>query len=152
MDPYLIALARAAENGENCPVVRLVLQSGDLVIGQPTKSRYFVDSTFTGLRQEAAAELGRRPRKQRKDDPGDANTLANTALRPMNVNVDVTEPHYLTLSSAQVFWGGRADGVNARAIRVALAGVMLWWITGATEFKGSGGGYGVGIGAIFPMD
>jgi hypothetical protein len=80
MDPYLLALARAAQDGETCPMVRLVLESGALVVGQPTTSRVFVDATFAAMRQEAAAQLSR---KQRKDDPDAAIALATDALRPI---------------------------------------------------------------------
>jgi hypothetical protein len=59
----------------------------------------------------------------------------------------------MTLTSAQVFWGGGADGINARAIRVALAAVTIWWITGARDFKGqAGSGAGFAVGGIFPID
>jgi len=152
MDPYLLALARAAEDGETCPMVRLVLESGTLVVGQPTTSRAFVDATFEAMRHEAAAQ---RSRKQRKGDSDAAIALATDALRPINVSVDAGTTDYLTLRDVQAFWGGGADGVNARVIRVALAGVMMWWITGARTFKGqagSGAGIGVGVGGIFPID
>jgi hypothetical protein len=46
--------------------------------------------------------------------------------------------------------GGRADGMHAPALRVALGAITLWWITGAEDFKAAGGA-AVGVGALFPV-
>ena len=50
VDPYLAALARAAEAGTPCPAVWMTLDSGDNVTGTPHPSREFVDETFQILK------------------------------------------------------------------------------------------------------
>jgi hypothetical protein len=48
-DPYLVALAKAVENGTDSPPLWLTLHSGDLVTGTPAPSRAFIDGTFRAL-------------------------------------------------------------------------------------------------------
>jgi hypothetical protein len=109
-----------------------------------------VESTYSGLRMEAAQVLHRRPRKARKCDPGNPEALATEAIAPTSITVDVREPQHLTVSDVQVFWGGRADGIRAAALRIALASVAFWWVNGATDFKAPAG-HAVSVGALFPI-
>jgi len=93
-----------------------------------------------------ARALKSRPRRDRKDDPGDAHALASEALRVFSES-DGSEA-VLTLRQARVTWSGRGDGAEVPAVRVPVSSVAAWWLAGAgKEVKGAPG-VSFGVGAL----
>ena len=149
VDPYLAALARAAEAGTPCPHIWMTLHSGDLVSGTPHPSREFVEETFQFLRDDIFRTA---PRKGLKGDRDSAAIdAANEVIKPFNVEIDTPESHAMTLKNATVLWGGaNGDGSRLPVLRIRLDSVALWWLRGRKDFKGGKssffGGVGVSLG------
>lgn len=134
MDPYLMALVAAAESGEECPPLWCTLTSGDLVSGTPTRSVEFVDASEQALTRRYGKRGGLL--KRAADNP---EALAAARLSALHAARDQTSSQYMTLAGARVRWGGRSDGGEFPALRVALDAVAVWWLAGGQELKASGG-------------
>jgi hypothetical protein len=143
MDPYLVAMVRAAQSGEPCPPVWMTLNSGDLVTGTPTRSDRFVEETAGAL----ASRYQSRGLKRRSSEETVGRSVAEVA--PMRaVNPDASEPTTITLADARIRWGGRGDGADLPVVRVALDAVALWWLAGGKEIKSSSTSFFVGATGI----
>lgn len=148
MDPYLVALARAAEAGQPCPAIWLTASGGELVTGKPTRSRDFIEHTYDTLLHHRHRVKG--IRKKEPEEGKEPETLATADIAPINVEVDsAAEPDSITLLNARVFYGGRADGVDLRTVRIRLSAITLWWIAGGKPFKPPSGFI---FGAVVPID
>ena len=150
VDPYLAAMARAAEAGTPCPAVWMTLDSGDIVTGTPHPSREFVDETFQMLADEIFREM--RVKGLKADRQSASVDAANHRIKPFNVEIDTSEPHAMTLKDATVLWNG-ADGDGSRipVLRIHLDSVALWWVTGLKSFKGGRSSFFGAVGVGIPL-
>jgi hypothetical protein len=147
-DPKLVALARAADEGEPCPQLRLV-SGPTMILGTPVKSDRFAEAADEAVEQEVWAHVQQKYR--RKDAPGVYHEVVN-GLRPTLDRADETpeppEPVAFTMVGALVWGFGEASGQRVPVLRVSLESISAWWLGAGTEVKGSGGGgwfYGMSI-------
>lgn len=138
IDPYLVALFKAAEDGEECFPVRMTLISGDRVRGTPVATREFVRSSFKSLvnfysmRQPEVVKRAKRDQRQPLIEEE-----AGKAIAPFNVEIDTSGQEAITLANATVLFAGRDAGVELPVVRVQLSSVAVWWMAGTKEVKGS---------------
>lgn len=155
IDHRLLAIARAAEAGEECPPVRL-LTDGHMLTGKPGSWDLFRDGNWLPLVGEMQAAVGKRPKSERKDKPVSREEIEAHALqlyKPMDgaPSEDGADPTALSL--IDVTWG-LPSGEVARvpAMRVALSSVAAWWVAGVTpvnqQDRGGGGWF---VGGVFPI-
>ena len=139
MDPDLLEVARAAEEGTRFPEIRL-FAGGHFFQGTPGPSRSFIEASRIALVRDFEIELARRPRRQRKQDPRDPEELTHHLLAPFRrFRAQHDDAPVLTLVNAR-WWplvaGG--SGLALPAVRVPVASVTAWWIAGAVEVPPEG--------------
>jgi hypothetical protein len=152
VDTQLVRLVRAAEAGQRCPPVRVFAGSA-LYLGTPGPSSVFAEFMREPLAEVYTEVLSKRPRRERKQDPGDPWAMASEALEVLSpARPDDGEPTALTLLRAQWWPVGPGDGLNVPAIRIPLAAVDSWWLAGGSTAKAPGSGPSVFAGIVTPVD
>jgi hypothetical protein len=149
VDDQLVSIIKAAEAHRVCPPLRLVTVGGDWATGTPGSTADFVEAMRSPLHQHVEESLKARPRRERKDIPLEAQPIVDEALSAMPPPQGDHQPT-LTLLKARMMWSGRDDGMEVPAIRIPVEAVAAWWIAGAKQVKGGGGGWIAG--GIFPID
>lgn len=152
MDPKLIVLARAANQGEVCPPINLLL-SGGLVIGQPVSPDAFDQPSRRAVEQRVWSGMPE-ARKGRKED--EKLALYRQAMEPMKPVFDaMAEPDEETLGAALTIADAQwlppsGDGLRIKALRVPLASISAWWM-GAGERISAGSSWSFFFGGIVPV-
>jgi hypothetical protein len=124
-DPLLVAVARAADAGAECPALRLLVGNGVLV-GQPGPVSGFLEAARVPLIREAMTD--------RPTEPEGVAARVTEYLHTIHDHVEVAddqEPTALTLYDAQ--WQsaeGKLGLESIPVIRVPLAAISAWWIAG----------------------
>jgi hypothetical protein len=153
VDAQLVALARAAEEGEQCPPVR-VLAGNQLFLGQPKASSVVFDNVYAEALAQARRTLDRRSRSEKKADPGDPDALAAPFLDPLRESLTASGedgvPTALTLAPAQ-WWPMAGDGLAVPVLRIPLNAVDAWWVVHGNVLK-AGSSRTWFVGAIFPLN
>jgi hypothetical protein len=145
VDPFLVDLLTAAETGTTVPTLVLVTQGGDLVYGSPVPSREFAGLVRDRLSESAWNSLKQRPRRLRKEDPGDPDALATSTLNLLGRTK--SDDPVVTLANVRILWSGRGGGVDLPATRVPLSAVTAWWFLGTGREVKAGSGVSFGVGA-----
>jgi hypothetical protein len=154
MDPKLRALARSAAEGKPCPVVNLLLPSGALLIGRPTRPEDFEETSKRGVEQHAWEALHMKGMRKRKEE--EKLELYRESMKPLTEVfkaiqvVDKEGEMALTLENAQ--WLPPAgDGLKLPVIRVPVEAVVGWWFGGGERISG-GGSWSFFFGGVVPID
>lgn len=134
MDELLQVLAMKAERGEETPLVR-VIAGGQMYVGFPAASRAFLEATHAATVSELTADLGKRNRRERRNNPGNPQALASESLQALEtpaVRTAATDaPRVLTL--VDVRWLPPAgSGFNLPTVRIVLDAVEAWWVAGGS--------------------
>lgn len=146
MDPYLAAIAAAAERGEECEPLWLTLASGDLITGVPAPARAYIDATYHALLDRF--NRGGRTQARRQASQSAAADAAREVIASVNINLAPGYVETITLTNAKVVWGGRGDGADLPAVRVNLSTVALWWMAGGKPFRAPASFFG---GVVVPI-
>ena len=139
-DRKLVELARAAERGDFCPMIRLVT-AGDLITGRPIASRHFAEAHEAGMRAELAQWVkSTYGRKEREEKQAEFAQSVRNAWNAIAQTHEPDTPETLTLFQPVIWASGEPSGIQAPAARVRLEAITSWWVTGGQMVKGQGGG------------
>lgn len=134
MDGHLAAIARAAEQGRPCPIVRLIV-SGQMMIGVPVPSNYFVTASQQSLTMEWEHWSVNRPKRDRREQPVDPAAIASERLEPLGEAV-AAGPDAGVITLRDVHWRFAGGILDLPALRVALDAVDAWWVVGGRALQG----------------
>lgn len=143
MDEKLRAVAAAAEAGQVCAGVNLLMASW-LLQGTPASTEQFMRTTHDNLYAQIANS--RDARKFR----GDAQQLRDVILEqahPLMIPFGdfSSSDDVLNLLNVTIV-GSIGPSLHVPAVRVPLAQIMGWWATDFEVKQGNaGGGFGVGV-------
>jgi hypothetical protein len=149
VDQHLIAIVQAAERGLECPPVR-ILTGGLVIWGAPGPSAEFLELSLDPMIEQYEVFAKDRPRRERKQEYVDPETLAQEHLG--NVRwpsaAKESEPTALTLLDAYLWPVAGGDGLLLAGIRIPVENVQAWWIAGGDVVEAKKGqswfvGFGV---------
>jgi hypothetical protein len=148
-DPLLLALAAAAERGDDVPRIRLIAGSA-IAIGLPTSRERFIRVNREGLEEEWTKYLrpGPWPRKRQQPEGPAPVERAQSAFAAFGQPID--EETSFNLADVEWWPLGGGDGLSPPAIRIPLAAIDAWWVAGG-RVERAPSGRGVWFGAIFPI-
>ena len=128
-DPKLVALVRAAEEGKECPPLRIMTATG-LFVGAPGRSEGLADSARPAL---WAHLRGTRP----SETTFDPSPEVTEQLRPVTEAEEAgEEPTVLTLYGVRWFSTAGFLGLSdVPVVRIPLSSVVAWWIAGGTAIS-----------------
>ncbi len=160
MDAVLIALAQAANAGNQCPILKVIAGTMSTSEGRRPRRRFSSRSKTQPLpvlrRHSRRSERDRQPlgfRQPRRDlvDPGDPFALAKSFVDPLEETfAEPGEPTAITLAPVEVR-GPDGSGLRLSAVRVPIEAVESWWIGEGKELKGSGSSGSWFAGVVFPL-
>ena len=148
VDPKLLAIARAAEEGQRCPALKLATAS-QYITGSPGPSSWFIEASRPSMETELWQGVQRSAR--RKDQENMYRTVRSetqAAWDAAYMATDTGELTALTVYQATAWAWGEGSGWSLPALRVRLDAVTAWWVAAATELKGGGGGGGFMVGGF----
>lgn len=144
IDGRLISLVEAAERGENCPDV-CVLVGSWVVQGLPIGTKQFLEITYADYWREVSSINEVR----RIKNPNERNHFVGQHLAPFMATFGPESPQdklSLSLTNASVS-GTTGPIIQVPALRIPVAAVQTWWSAKFTvdQNKPRGGGVGFGI-------
>ena len=138
MDAMLVNLVEACERGHDYPQrIWLVTNAGHFVTGEPASAQRLREETLRCLTGETRKALAKRPRRERKADPGDPDLLARETLASLGDGT--TGSPVLNLVPAQLREVAGGGGVHIPSFRIPVGAVTAWWLAGEKEIKASQG-------------
>jgi hypothetical protein len=150
MDPYLLNIIEAAEAGMPTPGINLVTNGGDWVRGQPCSSNQFREITWSHYLRDVDQVLSKRPRRERKESTAQVADVAAVPFAAVTEKQGSPAEPVLSLATAILSFGGRADGMNLAAVRIPINAISSWWVSGGSYIK-PGSSSGLFGGVLFPI-
>lgn len=141
IDPLLLNLLEAAERGEECPPLVLVVGTW-LVQGKLVSTSRYLDENRAHVQKRVLSGLKARDRANPAAESSAAQ-IASQHLAPLGL-ADGATPLCLSIIDATL---ASATTISVPAIRVPVSAVDSWWVTDhyVEGQKMRGGGVGVGI-------
>jgi hypothetical protein len=151
MDEHLLAIIRAAEDGLECPPVR-VLTGGLVAWGAPGASTEFLEASLEPMIEQYDEFVRGRSRRERKEEYIDPADLANDHLA--NVRWPTldrqVEPQSLTLMDVYLWPVAGGDALMLPTLRVPVQNIEAWWIAGGGVLPAKDAGSWF-VGLEFPL-
>jgi hypothetical protein len=130
VDAHLIAIARAAEAGLECPPLRVVM-GGVAAWGVPCASSEFLEASREPMVEQYAEALRARPRRERKEQFVDPEHLADEHLQNVHwPRPEADDPTAVTLADVYLWPLAGGEPLELPVVRVPIDAVETWWIAG----------------------
>lgn len=146
IDPLLLNLVAAAERGETCPPLVLVVGTW-IVQGQLVSSARFLEETRQHIQQRVLGSLRAKDRAN-PETRARATQIASEHFGPLGT---VERPSHLALSFLDATLANSVT-ITVPTLRVPVGAVDSWWVTDhyvETEKRCGGGGGGAGFEMTF---
>ena len=137
MDPFLLAIAEAAEREDRVPRIRL-LAGGSIAAGIPTSERNFRLLTEERMMSEWQAYLRSLTKKQRKETNLDPAQMTQDALKALQR--DGSPSGALCLKDAELWPASGGDGLKLPVVRIPFDSVDAWWTSKGERLRARGDG------------
>jgi hypothetical protein len=153
LDHHLVSIIQAAEQGLECPPLR-VLTGGLVIWGVPGSSKRFLEISEIFLTEQYESFLRQQPRRERKREYVDPEAQAREDMNNVRWPHSSTNEDFdaVTLLDAYVWPVAGGDGMELPTLRLPVENIAAWWIAGgrpvqAPKDKGSTWF----VGGLFPM-